>query len=245
MSAESAWTGSALCSLASTISRSAIAGRHHARPRLTSISRPLCGGEMRSRDDPCSRDSPPRACHATPPALGISLAEIAGTTNASQQRPARAGPRDWQNACGNCAKPRHGPPARIKIEGRAETHFSPISVRRHREQKGQDHRRARQLVGSFAGQRAWADVSSRVPACSGRSSRSPASGQKIPNLFNAGKPQTPANGAYLFRPPASQSSAQSSDPDAEVGMFAIEGLAVTTASQILVDFGGSEAHICR
>jgi hypothetical protein len=37
------WTGSASCSLASTISRSAIARCHCTRPRLTSISGPLYG----------------------------------------------------------------------------------------------------------------------------------------------------------------------------------------------------------
>src|SRR5277367_4862064 len=39
------WTGSASCSLASIISRSAIARRHCTRPRLTSISRPPCGAK--------------------------------------------------------------------------------------------------------------------------------------------------------------------------------------------------------
>jgi hypothetical protein len=61
------------------------------------------------RHDPCSRNFPSHACHAKPPAIGISLAEIAGITR-SWQRPARAGSRDWQNACGNCGNPRHGPP---------------------------------------------------------------------------------------------------------------------------------------
>ena len=73
------------------------------------------------RHDPCSRNSP---CHA--PAIGISLAEIAGTTGilaaavprwaarlayrlrklrelqGSWRRPSRAGLRDWHIACGNC-----------------------------------------------------------------------------------------------------------------------------------------------
>jgi hypothetical protein len=83
------------------------------------------------RHDPCSRNSPSHARHAEAPATGISLAEIAGIIR-SRQRPARAGPRDWHNACGNCGNPRHGPPARYRdrIEGRAErserseTHFS-------------------------------------------------------------------------------------------------------------------------
>jgi hypothetical protein len=39
------WTGSASCSLASTISRSAIARCHCTGPRLTSISGPLCGAK--------------------------------------------------------------------------------------------------------------------------------------------------------------------------------------------------------
>ncbi len=43
-----------------------------------------------------------------------------------------------------------------------------------------------------------------VPPCSGRPWRSPAIHQKKPNLFNVEKPQTPANGAYLFRPSASR-----------------------------------------
>src|SRR5580700_8399138 len=83
------------------------------------------------RHDPCSRNSPSRACHAKPPAIGISLAEIAGITR-SGQRPARAGPRDWHNACGNCGNPRHGPPAGHRDRNwggaeraeRSETHFS-------------------------------------------------------------------------------------------------------------------------
>ena len=186
------------------------------------------------RHDPCPRNFPSHACHAKPPAIGISLAEIAGITR-SWQRPARAGPRDWHNACGNCGNPRHGPPARYRdrIEGRAEraerseTHFSgPIAVRKyswgsHWKEKWHDRRPARQLVGSFAGQRELADVGSMVPTYSGRPWRSPASNQKIPNRFNAGKPQTPGNGAYLFRPSASQSS----DRDAQVDMFEIEVLA--------------------
>src|SRR5713226_9177745 len=104
------------------------------------------------------------------------------------------------NASGNCGNPRDGPPARYRdrIEGRAETsetHFSgPRPVRKyswgcHWEEKWHDRRPVRQLVG-----------------------------KKIPNRFNAGKPQTPGNGAYLFRPSVSQSS----DLDAQVGMFEIE-----------------------
>jgi hypothetical protein len=42
------------------------------------------------RHDPRSRNSPSRACHAKPLATGISLAEIAGSTE-SWQRLARAG----------------------------------------------------------------------------------------------------------------------------------------------------------
>jgi hypothetical protein len=61
-----------------------------------------------------------------------------------------------------------------------------------------------------------------VPTYSGAPWRSPASHQKISNLFNARKPQTPANGAYLFRPSASQSP----DRDAQVGMFETEGLSL-------------------
>src|SRR6266851_3524400 len=73
------------------------------------------------RHDPCSRNFSSHACHAKPPAIGISLAEIAGIKK-SWQRPARAGPRDWHNACGNCGNPRHGPPGRYRDrrEGRAE-----------------------------------------------------------------------------------------------------------------------------
>src|SRR5258708_2846423 len=103
--------------------------------------------------------------HAKPPAIGISLAEIAGITR-SWQRPARAGSRDWHNACGNCGNPRHGPPARYRdrIEGRAErserseTHFSgPIAVRKYSwgarwGEKWHDRPPARQLVGSLAAQ---------------------------------------------------------------------------------------------
>src|SRR6266567_4348807 len=50
------------------------------------------------RHDPCSRYFPAHACHAKPPAIGISLAEIAGIPRSWQRRPARAGPRDWHNA---------------------------------------------------------------------------------------------------------------------------------------------------
>jgi hypothetical protein len=133
--------------------------------------------------------------------LGITLAEIA-------------------------ENPRHGPSARYRDRNqgraeRAETHFSdPIAVRKyfwggHWEEKWHDRRPARQLVGIFVGQRELVDVGSKAPPYSGRPWRSPASNQKILNLFNAGKPQTPGNGAYLFRPSVSQSS----DRDAEVGMF--------------------------
>ena len=83
------------------------------------------------RHDPCSRNFPSHACHAKPSAIGISLAEIAGITR-TWQRPARAEPRDWHNACGHCGNPRHGPPVRYRdrFGGRAEraerseTHFS-------------------------------------------------------------------------------------------------------------------------
>ncbi len=187
--------------------------------------------------DSCSRNSP---SHAKPPANGLSLAEIAGTTR-SGQGPERVGPRDWHNACGNCAKSRHGPPGRYRdrIEGRAEraerseTCFSrPIAVRKHSGeghwvQKWHDHRPARQLVGRLRangiGGREFSGAGLRS-----RPWRSPASLQKIPNLFNAGKPQTPANGAYLFRPSASQSS----DRDAQVGLFESEGLARRHARQL-------------
>src|SRR5260370_2137906 len=193
------------------------------------------------RHDRSLPNSPSPPCHAKPPAIGISLAEIAGITR-SWQRPARAGPRDWHNACGNCGNPRHGPPVRYRdrIEGgaeraeRSETRFSgPIAVRKYSwgarwVEKWHDRCPARQLVGSLAGQRELADVGSMVPTYSGRPWRSPASNQKIPNRFNAGKPQTPGNVAYLFRPSASQSS----DRDAQVGMFEIEGLARRHARQL-------------
>ena len=153
------------------------------------------------RHDPCSRNSPSHACHAKPPAIGISLAEIAGIARSGQQ-PARAGPRDWHNACGNCGNPRHGRPAGHRDRNwggaeraeRSETHFSgPIAVRKyswgsHWKEKWHDRRPARPLVGSLAGQWELADVGSKVPTCSGRPWRSPASHQKIPNHFNARKP---------------------------------------------------------
>ena len=111
-------------------------------------------------------------------------------------------------------------------------------ARRHRpkEKKWHDRRPARQLIGSFSDQRELPYVGSMVPPYSGRPWRSPASNQKIPNRFNAGKPQTPANGAYLFRPSASQSS----DRDAQVGMFEIEGLARGQAR-----FGGAVSRPSR
>src|SRR5260370_31056118 len=114
--------------------------------------------------DPCSRNFPSHACHGKPPAISISLAEIAGITR-SWQRPARAGPRDWHNACGNCGNPRHGTPARYRdrFESRAEraerseTHSGPLALRKyssgcHWEEKWHDRRPARQLAGSLAGQ---------------------------------------------------------------------------------------------
>src|SRR5216684_3878082 len=91
------------------------------------------------RCDPCSRNFASHACHAKPPAIDVSLAEIAGITR-SWQRPALAGPRDWHSACRIYGIPRHGPSARYRdrFEGRAEssersqTHFSgPIAVRKY------------------------------------------------------------------------------------------------------------------
>jgi hypothetical protein len=67
------------------------------------------------RHDPCSRNFPSRACHAKPPAIAISLAEIARITR-SWQRPARTGPRDWHNACGNCGNPAMARPPGIATE---------------------------------------------------------------------------------------------------------------------------------
>ena len=86
------------------------------------------------RPGPCLRNSLSQAGHANPPGIGISLAQIAGITK-SRQRAADAPPRDWHIACGNCGNPRHGLPARYRErnEGgaeRAETHFSPISIRK-------------------------------------------------------------------------------------------------------------------
>jgi hypothetical protein len=190
-------------------------------------------------DDPCSRNFLSHACHAKPPAIGIWLAEIAGSPR-SWQRPARVGPRDWHNACGNCGNPRHGPPVRYRdrIEGgaeRSETHSSgPIAVRKYsRVATGRESGATVLLLeNSPAVWRAngnWR--TSWVIRCTisrlGRGEAPRATG-KIPNLFNAGKPQTPANGAYLFRPSASQRS----DRDAEVGLFESEGLARRHARQL-------------
>ena len=131
----------------------------HAAASGVDFRTPMRCERIPGRHDPCSRNFPSRACHAKPPAIGISLAEIAGIPR-SWQRPARAGPRDWHNACGNCGNPRHGPPVRYRdrIEGRAEraeTHFSgSIAVRKYSwggqwEEKWHDRRPARQFVGSF------------------------------------------------------------------------------------------------
>jgi hypothetical protein len=198
------------------------------------------------RHDPGMRNFPSHACHAKPPAIGISLAEIAGITR-SWQRPARAGPRDWHNACGNCGNPRHGPPAGHRDRNwggaeRSETHFSPISIRKYScgATGWKNGTTGGQLVGCLAGQWELPDVVPMVPTYSGAPWRSPASHQKISNLFNARKPQTPANGAYLFRPSASQSP----DRDAQVGMFETEGLARRHARELHPaherdgDFGG-------
>ena len=145
------------------------------------------------RHDPCSRNSPSHACHAKAPAIGISLAEIAGITR-SWQRPARA--------------PDTATELRAGRKGRKPIFSGPIAVRKYSwggqwEEKWHDRRPARQLVGSFAGQRELADVASMVATYSRRPWRSPASNQKIPRRFNAGKPQTPRNGAYLFQPSSS------------------------------------------
>jgi hypothetical protein len=106
------WTGSASCSLASIISRSVIARRHCTRPRLTSISGPLCGAKEFPVATICAR-AIFRPAPATPShrplayrlrklrelqdpgsgrpalglAIGITLAETAGT-------PAMAHPPD-------------------------------------------------------------------------------------------------------------------------------------------------------
>jgi len=178
---------------------------------------------IRGRHDPCSRNFPSHACHAKPPAIGITLAEIAGITR-SWQRLARARYRD-------------------RIEGRAERSetpfFGPYSGTKvflgwPMGRKMARPRPARQLVGSFADQRELADVGSMVPTYSGRPWRSPASNPKIANRFNAGKPQTPGNGAYLFRP----SAFQSSDRDAQV--FESEVLARRHAR-----FGGAVSRPSR
>ena len=73
------------------------------------------------RRDPRSCNFPSHTCHATLPAIGISLAEIAEIPK-SWRRQACARPRDWLNACGNCGNSRHDPPARYhdRREGRAE-----------------------------------------------------------------------------------------------------------------------------
>ena len=159
-------------------------------------------------------------------------------------------PRDWHNACGNCGNPRHGPPAGHRDSNwggaeraeRSETHFSPISIRRYScgVTGWKNGTTGGQLVGCLVGQWELPDMGPMVPTYSGAPWRSPASNQKIPNLFNAGKPQTPANGAYLFRPSASRSS----ERDAQVGMFETEGLARRHARELHPaherdgDFGG-------
>src|SRR5882757_8381634 len=100
-------------------------------------------------------------------------------------------------------------------------------------------------LAEIAGTRAMARPSdTAIGARAGRKGRirsethfsSPASNQKIPNRFNAGKPQTPRNGAYLFRPSASQGS----DRDAQVGMFESEDLARRPAR-----FGGAVSRPSR
>jgi hypothetical protein len=71
------------------------------------------------RHDACLRNFPSRACHAKPLAIGISLAEIAGIKK-SWQRPARAGPRDWRIACGNCGNPPPWPARPIPRQARGQ-----------------------------------------------------------------------------------------------------------------------------
>ena len=194
-------------------------------------------GSMCSCDDPGSRNSPSPACHAKPLAIGISLAEIAGIANSWQQRPARAEPRDWHNACGNC-----GNPAMVRPPGIATETGVVRKGRKGRKPIFLLYRYESIPVGSLGGKMArQADSSSAVWWANGNCRtwvlwcpltrgprRSPASRQKIPNLFNAGKPQTPANGAYLFRPSVSRSS----DHVARVGMFETEVFARRQARQL-------------
>jgi hypothetical protein len=73
-------TGSASCSFASITSRSAIARRHCTRPRLRSISGPLCGAAVRKN----SRS--PRSVLAQFPVPRLP----------------RQATGDWHIACGNC-----------------------------------------------------------------------------------------------------------------------------------------------
>src|SRR5216684_1975245 len=153
---------------------------------------PMRWERIPGRHDPCSRNFPSHACHGKPLAIGISLAEIAGITR-SWQRPARAGPRDWHNACGNCGNPRHGTPARYRdrFESRAEraerseTHSGPIAVRKyssgcHWEEKWLDRRPARQLAGSLAGQWELADVVLWRPLTQGGRGEAPRAISKFP-----------------------------------------------------------------
>jgi hypothetical protein len=174
--------------------------------------------------DPCSRNFSSHACQAKPPAIGLSLAEIAGIK--SRQRPARAGPRDWHNASGNCGNPRHGPTARYRkrIEGgaerseRSETHFSgPYSGtqvflgwplgRMARPSSSTTARR------QFGGPTGVGGCGSMAFAYSGRPSRRPASNARFGSAVSrpwrsAARPALSASPAWHPPRPARFSSAQ-------------------------------------
>jgi hypothetical protein len=196
------------------------------------------------RHDPCSRNFPSQACHAKPRplayrlrklrelqdpgsgrsalglAIGITLAETAETPAM-----ARPMPRQARGQGGKVGNPFFGPYCDTKVflgwpMGRKMARPSSSSTARRQ----------------FGGPMGIGGRGSMAPAYSGRPWRSPASNRKIPYRFNAGKPQTPANGAYLFRPSASQSS----DRDAQVGMFEIEVLARGHAR-----FGGAVSRPSR
>jgi hypothetical protein len=95
---------------------------------------------VRCRRPPLSADGRGRGLPAVSPTRHCRrskrLAESAGSDG---NEVLEVQPSDWQSACGNCAKSRHGPPTRYhdKIGGgaeraeRSETHFSPISIRKH------------------------------------------------------------------------------------------------------------------
>jgi hypothetical protein len=129
-------TGSASCSFASITSRSAIARRHCTRPRLRSISGPLCGAKEfpvgTIRAGAISRPTPAPPSHRR---LAYRLRQLREFQDPDSGR-AAPGLEIGLTLAETAETPAMGRPARYRdrIEGRAErseTHSDPIAVRKY------------------------------------------------------------------------------------------------------------------